>query len=467
MKIIIVGAGFTGTRLARRLINEAHEVVLIEKDEEIVRHESNRLDCLVLQAAGNSLSVLEEAGIANADAIIMVTESDELNMITCGLVQSLYPQVMKIARVRNDEYYNDLENPDSKMYGIDYMVHPDLEAAKEIVTAVEHGAITDVIEFDDSDYELTSVYIDADNSYVGSSILDVRRNFLTPFLFAYIERANTSFLPSGNDVLHAGDRIGILVHKKERDKILTEFGLKLNILDKIALLGAGKIGTLVSEMLFKKSQANKLTFFFKRKRQTKSFIIIDDDRHKAEAVAAKFPKANVYNADITDENFIEEININTFNLLIAATRNHELNMIASAYLKKIGISKTICLVKSGNHEVVARDIGIDITVPIKDAVIDCIISHLRGKSVKGIHTVSDGKLEVVEIVIPSDSPIIGKRLIEFSNIKSFIVLLSKQNETKLYSIPSGETIFNEGDSVVLLIKTDKDFSALEVFGVGA
>lgn len=466
MKIIIVGAGFTGTRLARRLVSEEHSVVLIDKDEEIVRHASNRLDCMVMQASGNSLATLETAGIASADAIVMLTESDELNMITCGLVQSVYPNVTKIARVRNDEYYADLENPNVKIYGIDFMVHPDLEAAREIITAVEHGAITDVIEFDDSDFELAAVYIEEGSCFVGATVQDVRKKTTTPFLFAFIERDNESIFPSGNFILQEEDRIGILVHKKERNQLLAQCGSKVNVLDKIALVGAGKIGTLVADSLFKKSAEQKKGIFGKVKRSGKSFVIIDSDRQKAKAASERFPSANVYNADITDESFLEEEHIKTFDLMIAATRNHELNMIASAYMKNLGVSKSICLVKTGNYEVVARDIGIDITVPIKDAVIDSILGHLRGKSVTGIHTVTDGKLEVVEIVLPKDSPVVGKKLPEISDLSSFIVLLLKAKDKKTFTIPTGETIFAAGDSVVFLMKTDDDFDALNVFGVG-
>ena len=85
MNIIIVGAGLTGTELAKRLISEKNDVVIIDNDEEIVRHISNRLDCMVIEADGNSLETLEEAGIAKADALVMLTNSDEVNMITCSL----------------------------------------------------------------------------------------------------------------------------------------------------------------------------------------------------------------------------------------------------------------------------------------------------------------------------------------------------------------------------------------------
>jgi trk system potassium uptake protein TrkA len=102
MRIVIVGAGMVGTQLARHLVLEKHDVTLIEPNEERARHASNRLDCLVIHDGGNRLSALEEAGIAKADALVCVTDSDEVNMITCGLAASRYPHLLKIARVRND-----------------------------------------------------------------------------------------------------------------------------------------------------------------------------------------------------------------------------------------------------------------------------------------------------------------------------------------------------------------------------
>ena len=171
MKIVIVGAGFTGTQLAKRLINGKNDVVLIDNDETTVRHASNRLDCNVIQADGNNLDTLEEAGIETADALVCVTSNDEVNMITCSLVDSVYPNILKIARVRNYAYYantsaatqkhaSKLAGENRHLYGIDYMIHPDVEAAEAIVAAVEHGAITDSLQFDNSSYELIRVTVE-------------------------------------------------------------------------------------------------------------------------------------------------------------------------------------------------------------------------------------------------------------------------------------------------------------------
>ncbi|MBQ4434217.1 MAG: NAD-binding protein [Bacteroidales bacterium] len=142
MKIIIIGAGFTGTQLAKLLVNGKNDVVLIENNEELARHVSSRIDCEVITANGNNLSVLEDAGIATADALICVTSSDEVNMITCSLVDSVYPDVLKIARVRNYSYYSETADASKKhaetikekhrpLYGIDFIVHPDIVARRQ------------------------------------------------------------------------------------------------------------------------------------------------------------------------------------------------------------------------------------------------------------------------------------------------------------------------------------------------
>ena len=238
MKVIIIGAGFTGTQLAKRLITDENDVVLIDKDEETVRHASNRLDCMVVHANGNSLDTLVDVGIAKADALVAVTESDELNMITCSLVQSLYPNVLKIARVRNEDYYPKVSSisktQQNALYGIDFMVHPDFEAAEAIVNAVEHGAVTDVLEFEDSPYEVARVTIEKGSKLDGISLQNIRHLTKLHFLIAYIERDGETFMPTGATILHAESRIGILANKNIMNEIFELAGAKTQDIKKIA-----------------------------------------------------------------------------------------------------------------------------------------------------------------------------------------------------------------------------------------
>jgi len=158
MKKIIVGAGNVGLQLARKLVGEKHDVVLIERSIEKVRQAAGSLDCMVIHGEVNNREVLKQASINEADFFISVTDSDELNMIACGMVASEYQVPYKIARVRNFEYTTSTiaQKP---FLGIDYVVNPEVEAARAVLRSVEHGAISDIINFEGTTFQMRTMVI--------------------------------------------------------------------------------------------------------------------------------------------------------------------------------------------------------------------------------------------------------------------------------------------------------------------
>ena len=254
MKIMIIGAGFTGTQLAKKLINEKNEVTIIDNDEDVARHVESNLDCSVYAVDGNNLQNLEDAGIAKMDALVTLTENDEINMITCSLVDSVYPDLLKIARVRNYAYYvntnsvkkihaDSFSKDHRPLYGINYMIHPDVEAALAICKAVEHGAVSEVLSFGENDFELASVQIEKDSVFNGKELKDIRNLASFKFIIVYVERGEDAFLPAGNTVLTEGDRIGVITKKDDIKPLLELCGTKIDFIKNIALVGAGRIGT--------------------------------------------------------------------------------------------------------------------------------------------------------------------------------------------------------------------------------
>lgn len=474
MKIIIVGAGFTGVQLAKRLIAERNDVVLIDKDEDTVSQASNRLDCMVLSEKGNSLKMLKEAGIANADALVAVTGSDEINMIICSLVESVYPHVITIARVRNYDYYIDVnesenegEGRDSRhLYGINYMVHPDVEAIEAIVNAVGHGAVTEAVDFEGSKFELANITIERNSPLDGLTVQEIRKHTDKPFVVAFVEKNGVAMLPSGPTLLHANDRIGFLADKDDLQDFVKLCGTEMQVFHKIAILGAGRIGTGIAERLIKPAKKGLFSRLSSLSRKiNQQIVMIEPDEKLAQAAAERFPEAHVIRGEITDDSLIEEEGIQSFDLVIAATHNHEKNMIASAYLESIGVKSTVCLITNSSYSGIARNIGIDVSVPLRDTVIDSILSHLRGRNVSGIHTISEDGLEIMEVTLPEDTKLEGKALKDIAEAGVFLVLLISRNGDESYVIPGGNTELHAGDKLAIIHDTKDTQHITEKFGV--
>ena len=230
---------------------------------------------------------------------------------------------------------------------------------------------------------------------------------------------------------------------------------------KVVLIGAGRIGSIVAEKLMP-SRSKALSRFLGSKR-SQDFVIIDNDDQLTKNCAERFPEARVMCADASDENFLREEGITSFDLAICTTHNHELNMVLAAYLESLGVGQSISLVSSADFVTIADKLGVDVAIPLRDAVVDSIMSHLRGKSVKEIHTVTNGQLEVVECELTNGSKFSGKSLKEIANPGSFLVLMVKKPGLEEYKIVDGNTILQAGDRVVLITDAEKTKKILSNF----
>ena len=476
MRIIIAGAGRTGTQLARYLVQEKHEVSIIEPNEERARHASNRIDCLVLHDEGNSLSALEEAGIAKADALVCVTESDEMNMIICGLAASRYPGLRKIARVRNDDYIKiNQYSGDPNVLGIDFFVHPDIEAARAVQRALSHGALGNILDFAGTSYELGSINVAEGSAFDGLQIKDYRSLVKEESLVTLIEKesAGECILPSGSAVLEKGDRIHILAGQAQIKNIFRFAGLEEKPLRNIGIAGGGRIGMLVTEGILQyperakiqkeKNRPGFLALFHSFIPKTgRRVVIIEQNYNVCKELAARFPEALVLNEDISDESFVAEEQLDDLDLIITTTANQELNMITAIYLKSRGVKRAIALVNSSGYETIARQLGVDVVISMQSVVVDSILSNLTGRRLREVHHIGDGTLEILETEIKDDCPAVNKNIAEFKLSKGGLIMLVNRGETSF--IPQGDYFFTSGDKIIFMAKTESEAELENFFG---
>ncbi len=462
MKIFIVGAGFTGMQLARALVLERNNVVLIDNDPERVRDASDQLDCTVLEADGNNLESLEAAGIASADALVTLTEDDELNMITCSLVDAVYPRIQTIARVRNYAYYTAADaarrraksaTPDARpLYGIDTMLNPEVEAADAISAALEHGAVGRVIELD-ADFGITTLSIGEGSPLAGVPLAELSKLDGWHYLVAFVEsRGGTPSLPNGQTTLAAGDRLGLVSRFSDIPKLVAYTKTPQEKLRRVVVFGADRVGSLV---LARQQAKRHVSFWQKLFGRSSSdvfqkIVVVDRDPVCCRETVERFPNVQVLCGDVTDEALLSEENIFSCDLLVAASGNYELNLMTAAYLKSRGVKKTIALTANSSYREIARKLGVDVAVPMRGTVVDSIRGRLRGGRVEAIHSVCNRRFEIVEGYISPKSGVVGKRLQDVMDRNTFLVLLYRTAGGKAYEMPRGSTVL-EADAHVVLI----------------
>lgn len=484
-----------GLQLARRLIEEKHDVSIIEANEERARHVSNRLDCMVLHDEGNSASALEEAGIARADALVCVTDSDEVNMIICGLAAE-YNGLLKIARVRNDEYvrrnFQNIGEKHSAM-GIDFFIHPDVEAARSTLDAIGHGAVGDILSFAGTDYELGSVDIGPGSPFNGLVLAEFRTALEGESLVALLERGGECILPDGTTKLAAGDRIYLLAKEEVLDKGFRLAGGTGKQIRKIGIVGGGRLGSLIAAGLLRaetgesrqKKTGRDIISFLKTfvPRSFRNLIIIEQDYGICKDLAARFPEALILNEDISDESFVAEEKLDGLDLIVTATDHQELNIITAVYLKSRGVQKAIAMVTGSGYAAIARRLGVDVVIPMKSVVVDSILSKLIGGGVKGLHRIGDGSVNILEIVISPQSQAAGKALKDFRLPEGALVMLvdptsrapgtsaeqSGESGGAGYSpgddfIPRGDYVCTPGHRVLLIARPGAEAEITKIFG---
>jgi trk system potassium uptake protein TrkA len=471
-----------GTQLAKHLIQEKHDVSIIEANEERARHASNRIDCLVIHDEGNSLKALEEAGIAKADALVCVTDSDEVNMIICGLAASRYAQrkpeeggLLKIARVRNDDYLHLSQGGTRQVLGIDRFIHPNMEAARSIIRAIEHGAMGDVVSFSNTRYELGSIDVAAGSAFDGLALKDYRTLVQFESLITMVERGDEVLLPSGATVLAKGDRVYILANGKDLPEIFRFAGGAEKSIRKIGIVGGGKIGALIAEGLLHKDAASDEYTPTPRKKNflvpllktlipknSRRIVIIEQDYRLCKDLAARFPEALILNEDISDESFVNEEQLDDLDLLITTTNNQELNIITAVYLKSRGIKKSIAMVTGSGYAAMARQLGVDVVIPMKSVVVDSILSHLMGSGVKEVHHVGDGEVDIIEVEVGAEAPVIDKLISEFRLSAGGLLMLVNRESNSF--IPRGDYVFHEGDRIVLIARVGSQAELEKYFG---
>ena len=450
MKIIIVGAGVVGTQLAHQLIEQKHDVTLVERDEDLVYRLRGRLDCLIVNEEGNNHDTLKKIGAGGADFFVCVTHSDELNLLMCGMVSSTEGAgPKKIARVRNIRYST--SNTYRRSFNVDYLINPEAEVMQAITNSVDAGALSNVLKFEHSSIQLRSISVDEGSTFCNKPLRVINKENETRFLVGLIVRGNDYLIPTGDTLVLPHDLLYVAAEEGEFETIYKLLGSEKKRLRNIVIVGGQKIGELLADHIVNRNRGQ-------RKRLEGQLFpkinlaIIEDDRETAKQLATQFPKALVINGDISDNQILEEDNLSKADLIVCTTANDDRNLLSATYGKILGIKRAIVMVSRTSYPQLGHKLGIDATISLKSTVVNAILRSIYRKQVTGLHTILDGKIEVVEFLVSVTSKANGMKIVDIS-LPEDSLMLSITRDKKTF-IPRGDFVIRVGDRIAVIIRSE-------------
>lgn len=437
MNIIIIGAGKFGTAICDDLENEGHNIIVIDSNSAVVDRIVEEYDVMAINGDGTNVEVLTEAGAEKTDVIIATTASDEINMVSALLAKKLGAK-HAVARVRNPLYRKQTGFMREEM-GISMMVNPEYDAACEISRMLKFPEAAKIETFAKGRIEMAEVRVNDESPLCDRSLKEIGKKFSSRALICAVERKEEVYIPNGDFIIRAGDRINLTATHSELANFLKEAGIITPKIRSVMIIGCGAVGFYLAKMLSESGLRVK---------------IVEKDRENCEKTNNLLPKADVICADGTNHQVLIEEGLLTCDALVSLTGVDEENIIVSLFAKAKGVDKVITKVNNTMLLPIVDSIGLDSIVTPKEITADIITTYVRAKanalssSVMTLYTLAGGRLEAVEFRAGNGYGYTDKKLKDLTIRKNALIAgIVKGNKV---IIPNGESIIETGDRVMVV-----------------
>lgn len=443
MKIVIIGDGKVGYKLAENLSEDNYDVVLIDNDEDKLKEAINNLDINCFAGDGVSVEVQEEAGVPDADLVIACASTDELNMLSCLIAKRLGAK-HTIARVRNPIYYQQIDILKEDLR-LSMVINPEFAVANEIARNLILPAASKVETFAKGRIELVEFPVREGNPIIGNKLADIYSKFQIKILIGAIQRGKEVVIPDGEFVIEEGDKLHIVATHKEIAQFFAKIGNGKRRVRNVLICGGGRVGFYLAKKLSGMGMSVK---------------IIEHNHERCEDLCEELPNTTVIHGDATDHDLLLEEGVREADALVALTGVDEENIIMGLFAKKQGVQKIIAKVNEDSRAQMVEGLGIDSIVSAKTATADAIFSYVRARqnslsstNVESMYRLVDDRVEALEFVVREET--------KYTNI-SLKDLKIKPNNLIAYIgrkrqmiIPRGSDSIQVGDTVVVITKSKK------------
>ncbi len=441
MKILILGAGVTGSSVAEAFASEENDIVVVDFRQELLDALKDRFDIATVTGNAAHPSVLEQAGIHNTDMVIAVTDSDETNMLACLIINALHSRPKTIARVRAIDYLKTPQLFGSAGLPIDIVISPEQIVMESIRNLVEFPGALHVSEFAGGVVRLFSVKVVANGFLTGKKIRSLKERLSDgKTRVVAIFRNGKPICVSGDVSIETDDEVFIVAPGEKVKRVLKELDKLEAPLKRIIIAGGGHIGKRLALALEKNHQVK----------------IIEKNSARAHKIADDLHNTVVLLGDCTDEGLLLDESVESADLFCAITDNDGVNIISASLAKSLGARKTICLLNQNSYTKLLPGTGIDVTVLPNQATLGAILKHVRRGDVAQVTSLCGGAAEAIEAIAHANNDedsVVGRR-VDSINFPAGIVMGALIRNSQVIPIHH-DTVFAENDHVVMFAMDKK------------
>ena len=402
MKIIILGAGQVGGTLAEHLAIEQNDVTVVDTNAEKLKALQDRLDLRTVTGHASHPSSLYRAGAEDADMLIAVTNSDEINMMACQIAYTLFKTPTKISRVRSPNYLAHQKMFDSDHVPIDVLIGPEQLVTKSISELIANPGALQVLDFADGLVQLVAVRAYYGGPLVGQQLQEIRKHMPeVDTRVAAIFRRDHPIIPEGTTVVEADDEVFFIAAKKNIRAVMSELRRLDSPYKRVMIAGGGNIGSRLAEAIEGDYQLK----------------VIERSYSRCRELSEQLKHAIVLNGNASDTELLASENIESTDVFCALTNNDEANIMIAMLAKRLGARKVITLITNPAYIDLLQEDEIDIALSPQQITIGSLLTHVRRGDIYNVHSLRRGAAEAIEMVAHGDaqsSKVVGRRLDEIN-----------------------------------------------------
>jgi len=430
MKVMVVGAGKLGYKLAEAMNFEDMDVTLVDLNSDKLERISDHLDVLTVQANGIQIGVLRELDVETYDLLVAATNSDEVNTLICTLSKKLNCK-KAIARIRNPEFIEHIDFV-KEQFGIDHIINPDLATAIEMERYISKTYNLYSGDFAKGKVSMVDFHLGSQSSFVGKRIMDLE--CLEGLLITAISRGGNLIIPNGSTELKVDDVIHVIGKSNNINRLAEILGVPMSNREskKVMILGGGNIGYYLAQRL-ENSGIN--------------VTIIEANKERCEYLAEKLNHTLIIHGDGTNIDLLQEEDLSSYDTFVGATGFDEQNLLMALVAKQYGINKTIAKISRPNYTHIVDRLDIDVAFNPVNITVSNVLKFIRGGKVVSVSLLLGGEGEVTEIIASENSPIIDKPIAKLGLPKGIIIGAIVHDGEVI--IPNGNSIIRKGDRIIV------------------